>query len=172
YSPSMKKIAGWVGVEDAQRLWDMAEEAKAIIRDRVERHRIPCDLKPGYLLGAAKPQHIDELRAELDLLRERHGYLQARLADRDELRSMVATEIYHGGLYDAGGGHLHPLNYNLGLARAALDAGAKVFEDSRVERLDFGVKPTAHTATGSVTAPYLGLCGNAYMVGLPPANRR
>ena len=98
YSPSMRKIAGWVGIEAAKRLWDMAEEAKAIIRGRVARHSIPCDLKPGYLLGAAKPQDLDELKAELDLLHQRHGYNEARLVSRDDIRSLVATGIYHGGM--------------------------------------------------------------------------
>ncbi len=172
YSPSMSKIAGWVGVEDAKRLWDMAEEAKAIIRERVARHDIPCDLKPGHLLGAVKPQHVDELNAELDLLSGRHGYRQARLVGRDEIQSMVATDIYHGGMYDAGGSHLHPLNYNLGLARAAIAAGAGIFEGSCVERIDFGAKPTAHAANGSVTARHLVLCGNAYMGDLVPSIRR
>src|SRR5919108_3005 len=160
YSPSMRKIAGWVGVDDAKRLWDLAEEAKAIIRERVRRHAIACDLKPGYLLGAVKPSDIPELRAETDLLAERHGYADARLVSRDEIRSMVATDIYHGGVYDAGGGHLHPLNYNLGLARAALEAGARVFEGSRVERIAFGANPIVHTAGGAVKARYLVLCGN------------
>ncbi len=172
YSPSMKRIAGWVGVEDAKRLWDMAEEAKAIIRERVARHNIACDLKPGHLLGAAKPRDMDELKAELDLLRERHGYSDARLVNGDEIRSMVATDIYRGGMCDAGGGHLHPLNYNLGLARAAIEAGARIFEGSRVERIDLAAKPTAHTASGSVSARYLVLCGNAYMGDLVPSIRR
>jgi gamma-glutamylputrescine oxidase len=172
YSPSMRKIAGWVGVEDAKRLWDMAEEAKAIIRDRVRRHDIPCDLKPGYLLGAAKPRDVAELRAELDLLIERHGYTAARLVSRDEIQSMVATDIYHGGVYDVGGGHLHPLNYNLGLARAALDAGGRIFEGSAVERIEVGANPIAHTASGAVKARYLVLCGNAYMGDLVPSIQR
>src|SRR5262245_18528066 len=102
----------------------MAEEAKAILRGRVRCHAIRRDLKPGSLLGAIKPNDIPELRAELELLAERHDYHEGRLVNRDEIRCMVATDIYHGGVYDAGGGHLHPLNYNLGLARAALTAGA------------------------------------------------
>ncbi len=172
YAPSMRKIAGWVGAEDAQRLWDMAEEAKTIIRERVRRHDISCDLKPGHLLGAVKPQHLTELRAEIGLLAERHGYGEARLVGRDEIRSIVATAIYHGGVYDAGGGHLHPLNYNLGLARAALAAGARIFEGSRVKRIDLGANPVAYAAGGAVKARYLVLCGNAYMGGLVPGIRR
>ena len=126
YSPSMRKIAGWVGVEDAKRLWDMAEEAKAIIRERVARHDIPCDLKPGYLLGAAKPHGHGRTEGR-DRSAARAPRLRRCAPGRagDEIRSMVATDIYHGGLYDAGGGHLHPLNYNLGLARAAIEAGAE-----------------------------------------------
>jgi gamma-glutamylputrescine oxidase len=172
YSPSMAKIAGWVGVEDAKRLWDMAEEAKAIIRERVHRHRIECDLRPGYLLGAVKPGHLDGLRAELELLGERHGYTCARLVERGEMRTMVATEMYHGGLYDEGGGHLHALNYNLGLARAAISAGVRIFEGSAVERIDVGAQPVSHTALGSVKARYLVLCGNAYLGDLVPRIRR
>ncbi|MGE0117748.1 MAG: NAD(P)/FAD-dependent oxidoreductase [Dongiaceae bacterium] len=172
FAPSMRKIAGWVGLEDAKRLWDMAEEAKAIIRHRVGRHDIPCDLKPGYLLGAAKSRDMPELQSELDLLAEQHGYTQARMIGRDEIRSMVATDIYHGGMYDAGGGHLHALNYNLGLARAAIKAGVRIFEASRVERIDIGAAPVAHTGAGSVKARYLVLCGNAYMGELEPRIRR
>jgi len=172
YAPSMRKIASWVGVEDAKRLWDMAEEAKSIIRERVERHAIACDLKPGYLHGAVKERDMPELQADLDLLRDRHGYGEARLVDRGEIRSLVGTDIYHGGVYDRGGGHLHPLNYNLGLARAAIAAGARIFEDSRVDSIDLGTKPRARTAQGSVTARHLVLCGNAYMGDLVPAIRR
>jgi gamma-glutamylputrescine oxidase len=168
----MRKIAGWVGVDDAKRLWDMAEEAKAIIRERVRRHDIPCDLKPGYLHGAVKPGDVPELQSEIDLLAERHGYTAARLVGRDEIRSMVATDIYHGGVYDAGGGHLHPLNYNLGLARAAIAAGVRIYEGSLVERIEVGAHPVAHTAGGAATARYLVLCGNAYMGDLAPSIRR
>jgi gamma-glutamylputrescine oxidase len=172
YAPGMRKIAGWVGVEDAKRLWQMAEEAKAIIRERVARHDIRCDLKPGYLHGAVKERDMAELQADLDLLRERHGYRDARVVGRDEIRSLVGTDIYHGGVYDTGGGHLHPLNYNLGLARAAIAAGARLFEGSRVEGIEFGAKPRARTAQGAVTARHLVLCGNAYLGDLVPAIRR
>jgi len=172
YAPGMRKIAGWVGIEDAKRLWDMAEEAKAIIRDRVARHDIRCDLKPGYLHGAVKERDMPELQADVDLLRERHGYGEARVVGREEIRSLVGTDIYHGGVYDAGGGHLHPLNYNLGLARAAIAAGVRVFEGSRVEGIEFGSKPRARTAQGAVAARHLVLCGNAYMGDLVPPIRR
>lgn len=172
YSPSMSRIAGWVGDEHAKRLWEMAEEAKAIIRDRVARHDIKCDLRSGYLLGAAKPAHISELRAELNLLVERHGYRQLRIISREEMSELVAADCYHGGMYDEGGGHLHPLNYNLGLARAAIDAGVRIYEYSSVAGLEFGSMPSVHTPLGSVKSRYLVLCGNAYLGNLVPEIRK
>jgi gamma-glutamylputrescine oxidase len=172
YAPGMAKVAGWVGRENARRLWDMAEEAKAIIRERVARHNIPCDLKPGYLHGAVKARHMADLQAEVDLLTTEYGYRDARMVSRAEIESMVATRAYHGGLFDAGGGHLHPLNYCLGLARAAIAAGVRIFEGSEVTRLEMGTRPVAHTAGGMVRSRYLVLGGNAYMGDLVPAIRK
>jgi gamma-glutamylputrescine oxidase len=172
YAPSMRKIEGWVGADDAKRLWAMSEEAKSIIRERTKRHDIPCDLKPGYLLGAVKPKHLPDLQAEVERLAARYGYHEARMMTRAEVEAVVATKAYHGAMFDAGGGHIHPLNYCLGLARAAIAAGVRMFEDSRVIRIESGANPIAHTADGLVRARYLVLAGNAYLGDVAPANVR
>ena len=124
YAAGIARLTGWVGPEDARRLWLVAEEAKAIIRERVERHAIDCDLAWGYLHAALKRRHMAEVSQELALWQERYGYRQARLVERAEMRELVASAAYVGGLLDQGGGHLHPLNYALGLARAARKARA------------------------------------------------
>ena len=84
---------------------------------------------------------------------------------------MVASPIYVGGLYDAGAGHLHPLNYCLGLAKAAREAGARIFENSKVERLEIGRPAVAVTEKGRVTADFVVLAGNAYLGELVPSIR-
>jgi gamma-glutamylputrescine oxidase len=71
-------------------------------------------------------------------------------------------------MYEAGAGHLHPLNYCLGLARAAEAAGVRIFEGSAVEQLKRGATVRAVCATGSVTAKTVVLAGNAYLGGLVP----
>jgi gamma-glutamylputrescine oxidase len=60
---------------------------------------------------------------------------------------------------------LNPLDYALGLARAAAAAGVRVFEESRVEE----VGPPVRTATGSVRARFVLLACNGYVGGLAPA---
>ncbi|MFV3073092.1 NAD(P)/FAD-dependent oxidoreductase [Niveispirillum fermenti] len=165
FNKGMDQIEGWVGKDDARHLWDLSEEAKAMLSDLVDRHRIDCDLKWGYLLAALKPRHMTGLaehKAELEGL----GYHRTRMVERDEVRSMVATDAYLGGLYDEGSGQLHPLNYALGLALAAEGMGVRIHERSRVVRVDTGDNPRAFTATGTVSARFLVLAGNAYLGGL------
>lgn len=168
FSPAMGPIARRVGAEDARRLWDMSEEAKQILRDRVARHAIACDLRGGHLVGALKPRHIIELAEHQQELERDYGYRQLRLIGHDAIHGMVQSDAFVGGLLDDGGGQLHPLNYALGLAEAAASAGARLFEGSRVTRLDTGPTPVAATARGSVRARYLVLAGNAYLGGLVP----
>jgi len=43
----------------------------------------------------------------------------------------IASPLYHGGVYDPQGGHFHPLNYALGLAKAAEAAGVRIVEGCR-----------------------------------------
>jgi gamma-glutamylputrescine oxidase len=170
FNKSIAEIEGLVGKADARHLWNLSEEAKQMLADLVERHAIACDLKRGYLLAALKPRHVSALaehQAELEGL----SYGKSRLVTRDEVREMVATDAYLGGLYDAGSGQLHPLNYAIGLARAAETLGVRIYEGSRVVRVETGEHPFATTATGKVTAKYLVLAGNAYLGNLGGAAR-
>ncbi len=169
YSADMAAIRGAVGRDDARRLFELAEESKAIIRERVARHAIDCDLKPGYLHAAVKPRHLKGMAQMRDRWAEDYGYHALELLEGPAaLQRHLQTEAYLGGLFDAEAGHLHPLNYCLGLARAAESAGARLHEASAVTGIARGTRPVAETATGRVEADTLLLCGNAYLGRLVP----
>ncbi len=155
-----------VGNERAQALWRLAEDAKALVKARIARHAIACDLKPGILDAAHKPAHALELEREAEHLGARYGYPHARYVARAEMAAMLGTARYFGGLLDRDGGHLHPLNYALGLARAALAAGGRIFEHSRVVRIAAG--PSAATSQGEVRARHLVLAMNGHLGRLVP----
>ncbi|MBF0093635.1 MAG: FAD-binding oxidoreductase [Alphaproteobacteria bacterium] len=160
------------GLPVAMALWDLAEEGKALVRSLIERHAIACDLKSGYLF-ACQPRHGREARHILATWGH-YGYDKLRLLDRDETHRHVASPLYVGGLFDSGGGHLHPLNYALGLARAAVNAGAVIHEGTRVTRLDRGrgAGPNiCYTDSGQIRAAHLILAGNAYLKSLVPECR-
>jgi gamma-glutamylputrescine oxidase len=163
--PALQRL---VGDERARLLWQLAEDAKALVKERIARHAIPCDLKPGILDAAHKPAHAVDLQREAEFLHTRYGYPHARYVPRAEMAAMLGTSRYSGGLLDRDGGHLHPLNYARGLARAALEAGGRIFEQSRVVRIDDGREPVAVTRRGEIRARHLVLAMNGYLGRLVP----
>jgi len=169
FSSGMGVVQKALGKADGRKLFAITEEGKAIIRERVARHRIDCDLHWGYFHAALKQRHLDELAESREMLARDFGYDDSRLVSGgDEVAAYVNSKVYVGGLYEGGAGHLHPLNYCLGLARIAAAAGVKIFEGSPVERLERGANPRAVCAAGSVQAKTLVLCGNAYLGSLVP----
>ena len=106
-------------------------------------HAIDCDLNWGHLHVATKQRQRRELAELQQELAETYGYRSPRLLERADVESLLATQRYCGGLYDPGSGHLHPLNYTLGLARAAEAAGVRICESSAVTSILPG-DPRAH----------------------------
>lgn len=153
----------------ARDLFQVAEAAKALVRDLVVRHGIDCDLRPGQIIAAAKPGHLDDLRRRADRLARDYGYPHQTVLSRAALADQVATDGYHGGVLDTGAFHLHPLNYALGLAAAARAAGASLHGDSRVLGWEGGDVVTVRTAAGQVRCRQLLLACNGYLEGLSPA---
>lgn len=151
------------GKEAARQLWDFGEEAKALIRERIARHKIDCDLRDGLIHGDHKPAYVDHSRAEAEKLQRDYGYDQIRFLDRDAIRAAVETEDFHGGTLDMGAGHLHPLNFALGLARAATEAGAILHEQSRVTAINHGSTVAISTDGGTVTARFVIIAANGYL---------
>jgi len=163
FAAGQDKLIAQVGRETARRMFDVSVEALDVLKSRVARHGIDCDLNWGQMHVAIKPRHVTELQAWREELERDYGYSSPRWLDRRELREILATERYLGGLLDPRSGHLHPLNYTLGLARAAEAAGVRIFEGSQVTRLDHGDTVTVSTEAGAVRARYVALCCNAYV---------
>ena len=157
-----------LGPSRAGDLWALCEEAKAIIADRIARHRIDCDWRSGNLLASTRECYMGWMEAEAEFCHRRFGYRGYRMLSRAEMREEVASERYVGGRMDVGGGHLHPLRFVLGMAAAAAEAGARIFEGSRVERIRWGHPAEVATAKGVATADYVVLAGNAHLGRLEP----
>lgn len=168
YACGQQKLIDTLGIDDARKLWDISVESLALLRDRVERHAIDCDLHWGQMHVAIKPRQREALLAEQHELQEKFGYRNLRFLEGPEVEALLATQRYCAGLYDSGSGHLHPLNYTLGLAAAAQAAGVQIFEDTTVTRVQQGDPATVVCETGSIRARFVALCCNAYIDGLAP----
>jgi gamma-glutamylputrescine oxidase len=173
YGTSQSSLAAEVGVDASRRLWDVSIEALDWVRDRVTRHGIDCDLNWGHLHVATRPRQRDELLALQEELADVYGYRSPRFMERSDVEALLATTRYCAGLYDPCSGHLHPLNYTLGLSRAAVAAGALMHEGSAVTRIVPGDPLRLVTARGTVTARHAVLTRGGYLAGLrTPADWR
>lgn len=158
------------GTERAKALFGLAVEGRQLMLDIIERHKIACDLKmTGHLVGAIKARDLAWMREEVACLTEVMGYPHARVIDRHEVQAHLRTDAYQGGLLDGWGGHIHPLNYTLGLAMAACEAGVRLFENSPAIRLSSNAGVTVTTAQGSIKARHGVLAGDALLGDLEPA---
>jgi gamma-glutamylputrescine oxidase len=126
-----------LGVERARSLFTLALEARQLVVDLVRELEIDCDLRlTGHLLGALKRSQMQDFEDEAACLDTIMDYRHVRILDRSEVRDAVATPEFVGGFVDEMGGHLHPLNYTLGLARACRAAGVQIFARSAAISLE------------------------------------
>jgi gamma-glutamylputrescine oxidase len=163
FAAGQDKLVAQVGRDTARRMFAISVEALDVLKDRVARHAIDCDLNFGQVHAAIKPRHETELKGWREELERDYGYSSLTWLDRREIGEVLATRRYIGGLRDSRSGHLHPLNYTLGLARACEAAGVRIFDGSQVTRLDHGDVAIVRTDQGLVRAKYVALCCNAYM---------
>jgi gamma-glutamylputrescine oxidase len=146
-------------------------EGLTLMRQLIRRFSIDCDWVEGHLSAAVKPRHEADLHAELTELRDVYGYPSVRYLPRDELRATLATDRYLGALYDSNSGHLHPLNYTLGLAAAARSLGVQIHGGTRAQSFAQAGNGKVRIATpnGEVRARFLVLCGNVFLGPTAPS---
>lgn len=163
YSCSQEVLEKNIGKADAQKLWHLSLESIALVNQLIDTYQIDCDRVYGQIHVALKPRQHKELIAWKAKLEDDYGYEGLRLYEGNDLKSFLNSERYLAGLFDPQSGHLHPLNYTLGLMRAAEKAGTMIFEGSRVTHIESLDQPMIHTEKGTVKCKYVILAGNAYL---------
>ncbi len=158
------------GKHTAHRHWDLNQAALAEMKHRIEKHDIACDWKDGIATLCRRrdeepwyQQYAAHLQQQYDA--DFIDYLPAH-----RVSELLETPSCFGGMVDRRSGHVHPLNYNLGLAVAASAAGAEIFEHSPVQSYQ-GSSNGCRVVTdrGTVTSRYLVLGCNGYLEKLEPA---
>lgn len=157
-----------LGRDQARRAWDMSVEAIDLITQRIERFGIDCDWVRGYLYVADSPGKARSLLADLETQARDYG-LTCEIATGSAVRQLIGTDRYHAAAFEAVSGHLHPLKYALGLARAAQSLGVRLFEHSPALGLAQGPQGVVvRTATGEVRAGHAVLAGNCTLPEFGP----
>ena len=160
---SLDTIIRRYGSEVGKFVGNIVQEGGNIIRERVDRYDIQCDLKKGNLFAVFHPKQMRELEAKQALWRQ-YGMDEHELLDREGIRRHVGTDAYFGGMIDHTGGHMHPLNLCLGEAAAIEQNGGVIYEMSPVTSVEHEAKnPIVRTVGGEVRCKTLIICGNAYL---------
>ena len=153
------------GKAEAHALWDIAQEANKLCRQLINEHEIDCDLTDGIIHADHRERYLKETREYTEKLQKDYGYDKVRYLDKAEIQQQVGSESYHGGSLDMGAAHLHPLNYALGLAKAASAAGVTIYQESPVLGYQQTGSDNVHvkTADGDIRAKHVLLACNGYL---------
>ena len=119
-----------LGVDYAKVLWEIGEKSKYHAKHLIDQYQIQCDYKKGIAHPNHKQKYCEESKLYVDHMNENYDYHDIEYVDDNEMRDVTGSNTYYGGSYDEGEAHCHPLNYALGIAKAAITAGAKIFEDT------------------------------------------
>lgn len=155
-------IENQFGRDDARRVWQMSVEGMNLLRQRIAQYGIDCEYTPGFLSAAISPKKARALAQWTEHLQSTYNYSMQSISAA-EMPEWIASERFKGGAFDPHSGHLHPLKYCLGLAKAARSLGVRIFEHSAVTRVDRGAQALVHTAQGSVSCQFVVMAGNVYL---------
>ncbi|KAF1687462.1 FAD-dependent oxidoreductase [Pseudoxanthomonas broegbernensis] len=167
YGCGQATLENMLGRGAARALFDLSREGMDLLRARIARHRIACDWRDGHAHVPVRPRQARALRRDIVEMAQRYDY-PLQWWDRPRLRAELDSERYLGAVYDPASGHLHPLEYARGLARAALAAGVRIFEHSPVRELVREPRPRLRTDGGEVAADFAVIAGNAWLRGIAP----
>jgi gamma-glutamylputrescine oxidase len=169
YRKTQAELERWLGKVHARDLWDLSEAAKNLLRDLAVQHAPDCALKSGLVIAADDRAAERALAEDTEYLQRHYGYSAARTLNTDETSEVLGTHVYPAARFDSGGGHLQPLAFSRGIASAAENAGAQLYEGTcarRIESVDRGVRIVCES--GSVDADWAILACDAFTGELVP----
>ena len=155
-----------MGQDVAHQLWDLAQDAKVLVKSLIEKHSIECHLKPGIADFGFGKKDVTELQDHARKLQDNYGYSDIEPLSAEQAHVLCPSPAYKGGLMDHGAAHLQPLSFALGLAKAASNAGVQIFEMSHVHHINEGATDIVQTDQGRVKADHVILAGNGYLGNL------
>jgi gamma-glutamylputrescine oxidase len=166
----MQRLKGVMGYERAKEMFDESRRAVRRIRTLMREEQIDCDLVEGHLEVAVLPRRIADLTGWIEECQQEWFYDKLQFVDKANLPKYLNSDRYQAGIIDPEGAHIHPLKYVLGLARAVESAGARIFEQTKVEGYEEGPNGVTVNVAGGlrVKCDQIVLGANAYVDRVEP----
>lgn len=160
-----KTLEKMLGRDQANQLWDLGEEAKSLTKSLIQQHDIDCYLRPGIAWTASSASEADELHRYADHMGREYDY-PLKTLDKEACFALCPSPVYQGGILDEDAAHLHPLRYALGLAKAAIAAGVRIFENTEAHHIERKNPALVRTDKGRIKASHVILATNGYSQSL------
>lgn len=124
------------GLEAARRLYAASLASIDCVEQIVKQEGMACDFsRTGHLQVAAKAKHFESFEHSAELIAREFSHT-LRIVPKKELRQEIGSDLYHGGLVDETSAGVNPARYVAGLRQAAERAGAKLYDQTRVEKIE------------------------------------
>ncbi len=162
YASGQAPFEAQLGTCQARQAWDMSVESIHLLDQRIGEFGIDCDRQHGYLYVADSARKARALEADMLTLARDYGF-QSEFFCHAEVQQHIHSPRYQACAFERTSGHLHPLKFGLGLARAARQLGVRIYEFSPVTALKRGHRLLASTALGSVSAAFGVLAANCML---------
>lgn len=150
-----------VGIEQARKIVRYYDEGVSYVERRLDELGIDCDYNPsGHIRVGVHPSQEKKVREAMKLGLDLGS--QAQFLDQAEMRARGIPPAFQFGYAQQHGGILDPGKYVMGLRRAALNAGVRLYEQTPLLSYSEGPTITCKTPRGSASAPIIVLATNAY----------
>jgi gamma-glutamylputrescine oxidase len=168
FGADVRHVVERVGLDRARELWKLSEAGVAYVRQTIRDTGMPGVEPVAGWLDVSKVDSGDEMLAVATLLGQEFG-AAIEGWPTEQVRAALKSESYFHAIYYPTAFHIDPLAYAHGLAKAALAAGATIFEETPVTAIEpAGVRKRIATPKGRVRAPHIVLAGNTHFGGLAP----
>jgi glycine/D-amino acid oxidase-like deaminating enzyme len=170
------KLISTYGRDLARRMYAASLESIACVERIVKKENIACDFAhTGHLEVACKQSHFDDYARQVEVIAREFDH-ELRIVPRHELRSEIGSDIYFGGMVDEASTGLNPARYVAGLAAAAMRAGARICERTRLQNVQHQSRDGApgfrlNTTRGAIWARDVLVGTSGYTVGATPMLR-
>jgi glycine/D-amino acid oxidase-like deaminating enzyme len=131
----VNQLISMYGRELTRRMYAASLATIDCVEQIIREEAIDCDFsRCGHLEVACKQKHFDDYARQAEVIAREFNH-QMCVVPKHELSAEIGSTIYYGGMVDEVSAGLNPARYVAGLSRAAMKAGAEIFESARVEVL-------------------------------------
>src|SRR5262250_776600 len=124
------------GAELTRRMYAASLASIDCVEQIVNQEQIDCDFsRCGHLEVACKQKHFDDYQRQAEIIEVEFNH-KLRVVPRGELNGEIGSSIYFGGMVDETSAGCNPARYVVGLAHAAMKAGAEIYEHTRVNSIE------------------------------------